>query len=760
MRALADAGHGLYLGHDRDGWRHAAAQHSVSGVAALPRFSGKTIAIHHPQRVFRRKRSGRVDARLPTKPGRSSDSDRLQAPLRLGQCLLFDPTASVDEADGVHRLRWSPVPACLSWRTALATARSLVLVGSAAGGPGAIRGDGSHWTERAAALLAPLLHAAALEGVDMRTVLTWVDRRQALPAQQVLAFQAAGTGDIARNLLDGIVTTDERELSGIWSTASGALGGFRSEEALATTAEPDFDPDRFVRSVDTLYVAAPAHHQALVAPLVVGVLDAIRRAAYARAATGRSESDPPVLLALDELANIAPIPDLPSMVSEGGGQGVVTLACFQDLSQARHRWPEEANGFPSLFGTTVVLPGIGDVRTLEALSVLAGEEELVTRSVSSGRAPSDHVLTDLLSGGRPQVGDQHAHLSGAGVFLPRSSHVGPMDALSRSTTATGRVGCRFPRPTVPSPGARCGRPPGNSTARCTPRPSRGGPPGRSVRRGRSSDGEDRRGCRPAMMTHSTGPRPDPGGPTWSAGPGAGSESEGGCPWAMSSGGSPRPNRRSTWEPSIPCAARSTTSGCSRRERATAAADHASSVGPARSAVAADRADPGVTGPRRARVGCHGRPFDGGRGCALRQGLGERDDQVAPGSPETGGQPTRPAPARDDRGPDGYPGPPSSLSPRPGPGRRGRPRGRGHADATRHATGRRSSCGPSRVVPRGRRPSPCDRGERWTSSSMPAARLENRRHSTGSMPDSSRRPEGPGTQAAPIPTAKAWRSTEW
>ena len=61
------------------------------------------------------------------------------------------------------------------------------------------------------------------------------------------------------------------------------------------------------------------------------------------------------------------------MISEGGGQGLVTLACFQDLSQARHRWPTQADGFPSLFGTTVVLPGIGDVRTLEALSVLAGD---------------------------------------------------------------------------------------------------------------------------------------------------------------------------------------------------------------------------------------------------------------------------------------------------------------------------------------------------------------------------------------------------
>ncbi len=321
-----------------------------------------------------------------------------------GTCHLFDPSGSVDDRPGVHRLRWSPLPACTSWRTALTTARSLVIVGSS--GTGAVRSDASHWTERAQALLAPLLHAAALEGADMRTLLAWVDRRQALPAQQALSGMSGGDAGIARDVLDGIVTTDERELSGIWSTASGALGGFRSEQALAATCDPDFDAATFVASGDTVYVAAPAHHQALVAPLVVGLLDDVRRATYARATDGDHRDGPPVVLALDELANIAPLPELPSMVSEGGGQGLVTLACFQDLSQARHRWPGQADGFPSLFGTTVVLPGIGDVRTLESLSLLTGDHEVVVRSVSRGRALSGRPITDLLGAGRPEVGEQ------------------------------------------------------------------------------------------------------------------------------------------------------------------------------------------------------------------------------------------------------------------------------------------------------------------------------------------------------------------
>jgi hypothetical protein len=116
---------------------------------------------------------------------------------------------------------------------------------------------------------------------------------------------------------------------------------------------------------------------------------------------------PPVVLALDEVANIAPVPDLPGMVSEGGGQGLLTLACLQDLSQARGRWGQAAEGFLSLFGTTVVLPGIGDVRTLEALSAIAGDEEVAIRSVSApapSRGGMGAALSRLVEGGRrPEV---------------------------------------------------------------------------------------------------------------------------------------------------------------------------------------------------------------------------------------------------------------------------------------------------------------------------------------------------------------------
>ncbi len=389
-QAAERAGSGIYLGHAGAGWCAAPPEHAVL-VLGPPR-SGKTSGFVIPNLLAA---SGPVVS-TSTKP----DVLRATAGIRrdLGQCLLFDPSGTVACPPSVTPVRWSPVQTASTWDGALGAARVLVL---SASGP-TMRPEHSHWTERAQALLAPLLFAAALDGAALRTVLAWVDRRQALPAETVLAGSTAPGAAIAADLLAGVAETDQRELSGIWSTASGALAGLRSEAALAATDHPTFDPARFVRSADTLYVVAPAERQALVAPLVAGLVDAVRTATYERATQQAPTALSPVLLALDEVANIAPLPALPAMVSEGGGQGLLTLACLQDLSQARHRWAGQADGFPSLFGTTVVLPGIGDVATLEALSVLAGEVEVPVRTLSAGRSPTGLRALDLVTGGSVQ----------------------------------------------------------------------------------------------------------------------------------------------------------------------------------------------------------------------------------------------------------------------------------------------------------------------------------------------------------------------
>jgi type IV secretory pathway TraG/TraD family ATPase VirD4 len=299
----------------------------------------------------------------------------IEARSALGRCWLFDPSGTVPTPEGATRLSWSPVAVSNRWDEALVTAR--VMVGAAR--PGGRLGEAAHWNERAEALLGSLLHAAACCGGDMTTVVQWVLAHDAGPARAAVSGHGA---TLASAVLAGLAATDDREMSAIWSTAGGVLAAYRSDAVLAQSVHTNFDPYRFPATSDTVYICAPARYQALVAPIVVAFMEQVRAATYQAAA--RDDPTLPVTMVLDEVANIAPLPDLPSMVSEGGGQGLLTLACLQDLSQARYRWGAQADGFPSLFGTKLLLPGIADLQTLQLVSQLCGEVDVPQRSTSRG----------------------------------------------------------------------------------------------------------------------------------------------------------------------------------------------------------------------------------------------------------------------------------------------------------------------------------------------------------------------------------------
>lgn len=295
-----------------------------------------------------------------------------------GRRWLLDPTGSIrHDPPGVTRLRWSPVAGASTWDDSLLMARSM----TGASKPQGRLGESAHWTERAEALLAPLLHAANLAEMGMDSVARWTLRQEVGPAREILTVHGSGT---ACDVLAGISATDPREQSGIWSSLAGVLAAYRSDAVLDNASAVNFDPASLPGSRDTVYICSPARQQNLAAPIVVAFLEQVRSAAYAAAAPGGRGAA--LTLVLDEVANIAPLPDLPSLVSEGGSQGVLTMACLQDLSQARVRWGRAAEGFLSLFGTKLVLPGIADMGTLELVSRLAGEIDVPARSVSRNPA--------------------------------------------------------------------------------------------------------------------------------------------------------------------------------------------------------------------------------------------------------------------------------------------------------------------------------------------------------------------------------------
>jgi hypothetical protein len=67
-----------------------------------------------------------------------------------------------------------------------------------------------------------------------------------------------------------------------------------------------------------------------------------------------------LLLALDEVANVAPAASIPSLVTAGGGDGIQALLGFQEPSQATRRWQEEGKTVLNAASHTVIFPGIAD----------------------------------------------------------------------------------------------------------------------------------------------------------------------------------------------------------------------------------------------------------------------------------------------------------------------------------------------------------------------------------------------------------------
>lgn len=121
---------------------------------------------------------------------------------------------------------------------------------------------------------------------------------------------------------------------------------------------------------------------ALVAAFVEDLIETARRMA---ARNPGARLDPPLLLALDEIGNLAPLPSLPSLMAEGGGNGITTMPVLQSLAQARTKWGDNAAG--AIWDSSIVkivLGGASNSRDLQDLSTLIGERDEATDSTTVG----------------------------------------------------------------------------------------------------------------------------------------------------------------------------------------------------------------------------------------------------------------------------------------------------------------------------------------------------------------------------------------
>lgn len=309
-----------------------------------------------------------------------------------GPVAIFDPQQLAGLPGG---LAWSPVRGCDVPRTALIRARGL----AAGAGFGRTVSDSDFWSGQTETALRCLLHAAALDGRRVVDLYRW-SLNPALAEDAVSILNRTSSADGWADALDAAIHSDPRTRDSIWLGVRQSLAALADPDVLAAVdprAGQEFDPAQFLSESGTLHLLASAVASGSCAPLVAAFVEDITETARALAARSPgARLDPPLLLALDEIANLTPLPSLPSLMAEGGGSGITTLAVLQSLAQARARWGEHAaDAIWDAATVKVVLGGLAKYRDLDDVARLLGEIDEVAQTRSSGRGGERSTSTSL-----------------------------------------------------------------------------------------------------------------------------------------------------------------------------------------------------------------------------------------------------------------------------------------------------------------------------------------------------------------------------
>jgi type IV secretion system protein VirD4 len=297
-----------------------------------------------------------------------------------GRVALWAPTVHRTLPDGVEAVGWSPLAGCEIAETCERRVRALV--GASGAGTGA-RHE-AHWRENAIRLLRGYFHAAAVQGLGVRDVLRWLARNEL--KEPALTLERTGTlvGESWAQEVEGMQRVPSEELGSIFSAARTALGALQNGQVLASCESPSqIDADEFLQTRSTLYLIEPTADQNLLAPLAAALVEHLVQRAYELWDQGQLPARE--LLDLDELVNIAPLPTLLKILTQGGSQGVNLTWSVQSLAQFRDFYGEQvADAAFSSSRARLVFGGLMDTRDLQAISQLAGEHEVPARSHTRG----------------------------------------------------------------------------------------------------------------------------------------------------------------------------------------------------------------------------------------------------------------------------------------------------------------------------------------------------------------------------------------
>ena len=359
LRAIAPTEHSVFLG--RAHWRHCLRVPLEEHVLVMsPPRSYKTafladVILRYPGPVI--STTTKADVFALTAGARS-----LRGPVHVFNPQLIGGVAST--------FAWSPLDGCEDPATAIRRADAFAFAVSREGVE-----DAAFWSSKASDYLRGFFHAAALGGWDMRAVAAWVSGADPRVPERILTDSGAQQWALT---LAELRSEAHKTAATVRMVMSRALS-FMADPALAASVLPPpgegFDIAAFLAGAGTVYLIAESlGEDAPVAPLFATFASEIH---YAAALTGQASRsgrlDPPLLMGLDEVTQICPVP-LPTWLSDSGGKGIQILSVVHGEAQLAQRWGD--HGRQIVLDTSSVkafLPGVTDTTTLQAASTLCGQ---------------------------------------------------------------------------------------------------------------------------------------------------------------------------------------------------------------------------------------------------------------------------------------------------------------------------------------------------------------------------------------------------
>jgi type IV secretory pathway TraG/TraD family ATPase VirD4 len=251
-----------------------------------------------------------------------------------------------------------------------------------------VRGSKGHrdfWTSAAHDLLTGLLLAAGLGGRSLVEVYEWLNDPVITTPAQILrdrGQEAAAASLVGRQ--NGAPETRD----GIYETARTAARCLRDPRIMAWVvrdgARPELVAESFVHTREALYLLSKDGAGAA-APLVAALTDSVMTVATNAAERAGGRLDPPMVVVLDEAANVCRIADLPELYSHLGSRGVLPLTILQSYRQGARVWGD--HGMDALWSAStckLLGAGLDDARFAEDVSRLIGDHDVTVRSLSRG----------------------------------------------------------------------------------------------------------------------------------------------------------------------------------------------------------------------------------------------------------------------------------------------------------------------------------------------------------------------------------------